>query len=389
MGCDGGFNFPTRNLKNMIQRKIIHIDMDAFFASVEQLDNQALRGKPVIVGGDPAGRGVVAACSYEARVFGVHSAMSCARARGLCPQAEFVRPRKQRYLEVSGQILEIFRRYADLIEPLSLDEAFLDVTENKQGIPSATWTAHTIRQHIYNHTGLTASAGVSCNKFLAKVASDMDKPNGLTVITPEQALPFICKLPVRKFFGVGRVTEKRMHGLGIRRGGDLLKYSRQELIDIFGKSGNFFYDIVRGTDHRPVQPHRERKSVGCEVTLKEDVRGRKQMLQILSRLTCQVEVALAKKKLKGRTLILKVRYHDFITVTRSRTSGGLYSTSSDMLCMLPQLLSTTEAGRKKVRLLGVTIANLQVAGNEQAMPYQLRLPFSLSYQADCSGVDVC
>ena len=373
----------------MTHRKILHIDMDAFFASVEQLDAPALRGKPVIVGGDPAGRGVVAACSYEARVFGVHSAMSCARAYRLCPQAAFVRPRKERYREVSGQVMEIFRRYADLIEPLSLDEAFLDVTENIQGIPSATWTAHAIRQNIHSHTGLTASAGVSCNKFLAKVASDMNKPDGLTVITPEQALPFISKLPVRKFFGVGRVTEKRMHSLGIRRGGDLLRYSRQELADIFGKSGNFFYDIVRGTDNRPVQPRRERKSVGCEVTLKEDVRAREQMLQILSRLACQVEAALAKKKIKGRTLVLKVRYHDFVTVTRSRTSPAMYSTVSDMMCSLPQLLFSTEAGKKSVRLLGVTIANLQAEGEEKIMPRQLSLPFSLPYQDDLGDHGVC
>ena len=359
----------------MEQRKILHIDMDAFFASVEQLDSPALQGRPVIVGGDPAGRGVVAACSYEARAFGIHSAMSCAKAYRLCPQAEFVRPRKGRYSEVSQQIMAIFRQYADLIEPLSLDEAFLDVSENIRGIPSATWTAHAIRQDIYAQTGLTASAGVSCNKFLAKVASDLDKPNGLTVITPEQAVPFIRRLPVRKFFGVGRVTEKRMLAMGIRRGTDLVRYSRSELVEVFGKSGNFFYEIVRGIDCRPVQPRRGRKSVGSEVTFKEDLQCRAQMLQILSQQAHRVESALRKKQLRGRTLVLKVRYDDFVTVTRSRTSGCLFCTTSDIMAHIPQLLATTEAGRRKVRLLGVTVTNFQTEQENKKKFRQLLLPF--------------
>lgn len=356
-------------------RKILHIDMDAFFASVEQLDDPALQGRPVVVGGDPGGRGVVAACSYEARVFGIHSAMSCARAYRLCPQAEFIRPRRERYLEVSGQVMTIFRKYADLIEPLSLDEAFLDVSENIRGIPSATWTAHAIRRDIHAQTGLTASAGVSCNKFLAKVASDLDKPNGLTVVTPEQAIPFIRRLPVRKFFGVGRVTEQRMLAMGIRRGEDLVRYSRLELIELFGKSGNFFYDIVRGIDSRPVQPRRERKSVGSEVTFKEDLQSREQMLQVLEQQARRVEVALEKKKLRGRTLVLKVRYTDFVTVTRSCTSGCLFGTASDMMAHVPRLLAMTEAGRKKVRLLGVTVTNFQPEQDGRKRFFQLPLPF--------------
>lgn len=369
----GGFKHLS--LRYMERRKILHIDMDAFFASVEQLDFPRLRGKPVIVGGDPAGRGVVAACSYEARAFGVRSAMSCAKAYRLCPRAEFVRPRKERYFEVSRQVMDIFGQYSDLIEPLSVDEAFLDVTENKKGIPSATWTARSIRQDIHTRTGLTASAGVSCNKFLAKVASGMNKPDGLTVITPEQALRFINELPVRKFFGVGRVTEKRMHALGIRHGSDLQRYSRQELTDLFGKSGDFFYNIVRGIDHRPVQPHRERKSVGCEITLKEDVSSRQHMLRILTDLASRVETVLKKKNLKGRTLVLKVRYHDFITVTRSRTSVRLFGSTVDIMEYVPRLLSATEAGSKKVRLLGVTIANLQGQEDKETGPCQLSLPF--------------
>lgn len=357
----------------MADRKILHIDMDAFFASVEQLDNPGLRGLPVIVGGDPAGRGVVAACSYEARAFGIHSAMSCARAHRLCSQARFIRPRKERYREISAKVMEIFRQYAKTIEPLSIDEAFLDVTKNIKQIPSATWTAQAIRQDIFAQTGLTASAGVSCNKFLAKVASDMNKPNGLTVITPEQALPFICRLPVRKFYGVGRVTEQRMLGMDIKTGVDLLRYSRQELVDRFGKSGNFFYDIVRGIDHRPVCPRRCRKSMGSEITLKEDVRNTEQMLSILAQIANQVAEALAAKKLLARTLILKVRYGDFVTVTRCRTLDSLFITRSDIMEYLPQLLAATEAGRKKVRLLGVTVTNLRQAGKHG--PRQLKLPF--------------
>lgn len=353
--------------------------MDAFFASVEQLDNPDLRGLPVIVGGDPAGRGVVAACSYEARRFGIHSAMSCARAGRLCPQARFVRPRKERYREISGRIMEIFRQYSDKIEPLSIDEAFLDVTANRKKIPSATWTAHAIRRDIFTNIGLTASAGVSCNKFLAKIASDMNKPDGLTVITPEQALPFIHSLPIRKFYGVGRVTEQRMLAMGIKTGADLLQYPRQELINRFGKSGNFFYDVVRGKDNRPVCPRQGRKSIGSEVTLKEDVANKEQMLAILTRIATQVAGALAKKDLSAGTLILKIRYSDFVTVTRSRTLPTMFTTDRDMMAMIPGLLARTEAGEKKVRLLGITTTNLRKRNRHT--PRQLKLPFSDHLQA--------
>ncbi len=357
----------------MPDRKILHIDMDAFFASVEQLDNPDLRGLPVIVGGDPAGRGVVAACSYEARRFGIHSAMSCARAGRLCPQARFVRPRKERYREISGRIMDVFRRYADKIEPLSIDEAFLDVTTNLKKIPSATWTAHAIRREIYTTIGLTASAGVSCNKFLAKIASDMNKPDGLTVITPEQALPFLHSLPIRKFYGVGRVTEQRMLAMGIKTGADLLQYSRQELVNRFGKSGNFFYDAVRGNDNRPVCPRQGRKSLGSEITLKEDLANREQMLIILAQIATRLAGTLAKKQLSASTLIVKIRYSDFVTVTRSRTLPTRFSTDGEMMAMVPGLLATTEAGKKKVRLLGLTATNL-LSGDIHA-PRQLKLPF--------------
>ncbi len=252
-------------------RKIIHIDMDAFFASVEQLDQPELRGRPVIVGGEPGGRGVVAACSYEARVFGVHSAMPAGRAAQLCPRAVFLRPRMDRYREVSHQIMALFHRYTPLVEPLSVDEAFLDVTENLLGEPSATRLAQAIRTDIHATTGLTASAGVSCNKFLAKVASGRQKPDGLTVIPPGQAAAFIKALPIGKFYGVGRVTEEKMHSNGIRTGADLLRFTEAELVTLFGKAGRFFFEIARGRDTRPVEPVRVRKSVGAETTLAEDI----------------------------------------------------------------------------------------------------------------------
>jgi DNA polymerase-4 len=362
--------------KHRALRKIIHIDMDAFFASVEQLDTPALRNRPLIVGGDPQGRGVVAACSYEARRFGIHSAMSCARAYKLCPDAVFVRPRKDRYREVSMQIMAVFQEYTDLVEPLSLDEAFLDITENKKKIPSATWTAEAVRRDIVHRTGLTASAGVSCNKFLAKVASDINKPDGITVITPEQALPFIRSLPVRKFYGVGRVTEKRMHSMGIRTGADLERFSLQELTATFGRAGAFFYDIVRGRDNRPVRPSRGRKSIGTETTLRQDIRDISAMRTILSGQAEQIGHALAVKELAARTLTLKIRYRDFTTVTRSVTPSCLFICSADIVNRVPSLLAATEAGRQQVRLLGLAVSNLcPVREGEVTTMRQLMLPF--------------
>ncbi len=365
-------------MEHQSPRKIIHIDMDAFFASVEQLDKPELRKRPLIVGGDPQGRGVVAACSYEARRFGIHSAMSCARAYKLCPEALFVRPRKDRYREVSMQIMAVFREYTDLVEPLSLDEAFLDITENKKQIPSATWTAQAIRRDIVDTTGLTASAGVSCNKFLAKVASDINKPDGITVVTPEQALPFIRTLPVRKFYGVGRVTEKRMHGMGIRIGSDLERFSLQELTASFGKAGAFFYDIVRGRDNRPVRPSRGRKSIGTETTLRRDIRDLAAMRIILSEQAEQIGNSLVGKELAARTLTLKIRYHDFTTVTRSVTPACLFIRCSDIMDRVPTLLAATEAGQRQVRLLGLTVSNLYpVRELEQSTMRQLMLPFHI------------
>jgi DNA polymerase-4 len=357
-------------------RKIIHVDMDAFFASVEQRDRPELQGLPVIVGGNPRSRGVVAACSYEARAFGIHSAMPSGQAYQLCPQAVFLKPRMARYQEVSRQIMALFHRYTHLVEPLSVDEAFLDVTDNLFDEPSATRIAQTIRGAIHAATGLTASAGVSYNKFLAKIASGHNKPDGLTVIPPDRAPAFIAALPIGKFYGVGRVTEKKMQLQGIRTGGDLLRFSREELVALFGKSGHFFYDISRGQDHRPVEPTRVRKSIGSETTLSTDILDFVQVSVVLFKLVQQVTRLLAQKKTGGRTLTLKVRYSDFTTITRSCTVTQGFFTASDILAQLPRLLAATEAGRRKIRLLGVTVANLCT---EQEARYlsmrQLPLPF--------------
>lgn len=356
------------------QRKIIHVDMDAFYAAVEQRDNPQLRGKPVIVGGDPGGRGVVATCSYEARRFGIHSAMSCARAYRLCPQALFVRPRFEAYRAVSLQIREIFHQYTDLVEPLSLDEAFLDVTENKPGIQSATWVAQEICKKIRQTTGLTASAGVSYNKFLAKLASDMQKPAGLTVVTPDQAQALIDTLPVRRFHGIGRVTEKRMQTRNILTGSDLKSCSQADLEKWFGKAGSYYYNIARGIDLRPVKPNRVRKSIGKETTLSEDIADKGQMLTVLGALAEQVAALVQAKETSGLTLTLKVKYADFQQVTRSITGELPIEGTAEMLRLAENLLTNTEAGERAVRLLGITISGLttDIPAEE---PLQLELPF--------------
>ena len=354
-------------------RKIIHIDMDAFYASVEQLDNPELKGKPVIVGGRPDSRGVVAACSYEAREFGIHSAMPCSKAYQKCPHAIFIRPRMERYREISLQIHDIFKRYTDIIEPLSLDEAFLDITTNKIGQPSATILAHEICKAIYEDTGLTASAGVSSNKFVAKIASDLKKPNGISVIEPPQISTFLESLPIGKFFGVGRVTEEKMKRLGIHTGNDLKAKSREFLIDNFGKNGLFYYEIVRGIDNRPVQPYRVRKSIGAEKTLGEDSDDIDEIHDILKQLAGRVSATLEKKQCSARTVTLKVRYSDFTTVTRSLTSHELIVSSDELLIYIPRLLDATEAGFRKVRLLGISVSNL--CSIDDAGPRQLPLPF--------------
>jgi DNA polymerase-4 len=355
-------------------RKIIHVDMDAFFAAVEQRDNPELRGRPVVVGGDPGGRGVVATCSYEARSFGIHSAMSASRAYRLCPQAVFVRPRFEAYREVSRQVRQVFLDCTDLVEPLSLDEAYLDVTRNRLDNPSATRIAQLIRQRIFSETGLTASAGVSYNKFLAKVASDVNKPNGLTLVTPEQAADFIALLPVRRFHGVGRVTEQRMRRLGILTGADLRAALLEDLQRHFGSSGLYYYQIARGIDERPVEPNRVRKSIGKEITLAEDLADSAQMLTILGRQAEQIALLLRQSESAAHCLTLKVRFADFQTLTRSRTLAESFSEAAEMLAIAEELLAKTAAGQLSVRLLGLTVSHFN-QDIPVADPLQLELPF--------------
>ena len=356
-------------------RKIIHIDMDAFYASVEQRDNPRLKGKPVIVGGEPEQRGVVAACSYEARKFGIHSAMSSAKAKRLCPHAIFLTPRFREYQAVSERIMEIFCDYTDCVEPLSLDEAFLDVTVNKKHLKLATMIAREIRLRIREALSLTASAGVSYNKFLAKAASDFHKPDGLTVITPDKALSFIANLPIRKFYGVGKVTEQKMLSLGIRTGADLMTISREDLLRLFGKTGCFFYGIAHGYDPRPVTPERERKSVGKEITLNRDTDDLARMAEIISRLACSVSKIMKREGLTGRTVTLKLKYYDFRSITRSITLTGFSDDAESITKQALILLRDTDAGNKKVRLLGVSVSHFSGSSQEELRYSQMLLPF--------------
>jgi DNA polymerase-4 len=354
-------------------RKIIHIDMDAFYASVEQLDHPELVGKPVIVGGRPDSRGVVAACSYEARKFGVKSAMPCAHAYRLCPQAVFIRPRLNRYRELSAQIMEIFTRYTDIIEPLSLDEAYLDVTINKQEQPSATLLARQICSEIHDQTGLTASAGVSCNKFVAKIASGLHKPNGISVIKPDQIETFLAGLPIGKFHGIGTVTETKMLQLNIRTGADLKACSEEELTAYFGKNGRFFYDIVRGIDPRPVMTSRQRKSVGAERTLSEDTSDLAQIHELLVSLTRKVCTTLENKSLQPKTITLKIRYGDFTTITRSVSLTKPPDGAEEIIRLLPGLVRRTRAGSTPVRLVGISVSNFHDPAG--CRPTQMTLPY--------------
>ncbi|MGB0723084.1 MAG: DNA polymerase IV [Gammaproteobacteria bacterium] len=346
----------------MDARKIIHVDMDAFYASVEQRDRPELRGRPVIVGGDPSKRGVVAACSYEAREFGVRSAMPAARAARLCPDAVFLRPRFEAYKSVSGQIHTVFARYTDLIEPLSLDEAYLDVTGCPMFEGYATRIARDIKAAIREETGLVASAGVSYNKFLAKTASDMDKPDGLYVILPEQGEAFVATLPVGRFHGIGKATEARMKALGIETGADLKARSLEDLQSHFGKAARYFHDIARARDHRPVNPHRERKSLGAERTFETDLHDEQAMYEVLERLLDELWQSLARRSLRARRLTLKVRYPDFRTVTRGRTFPSPMDEPSRVMLEIRALLARTDAARLGVRLLGLSFSAFDAAG---------------------------
>ena len=305
--------------------------------------------------------------------------MASSTAYRLCPDAVFIRPRFDMYRAVSVQIREIFCEYTDIVEPLSLDEAFLDVTENYMGMKSATLIAREIKQKVYHRTGkLTASAGVSFNKFIAKVASDMNKPDGITVITPDMADKFMDRLPIRKFFGVGKVTEEKMINLGIKTGADLKKYKKEQLIQLFGNSGSYFFNIAHGNDDRPVEPNRIRKSIGKETTLLEDIDDTNQMLEILDDIAVRLENSLINREAKGRTITLKVKYFDFQSITRSVTIDEPAASASVIMKCIKPLLSKTEAGEKKVRLLGISISNFddQETNSGKVCKYrQLPLPF--------------
>jgi DNA polymerase-4 len=348
-----------------MSRKIIHVDMDAFFASVEQRDNPDLRGKPVAVGRAKA-RGVVAAASYEARVFGVRSAMPSVVAMRKCPELIFAPPRFEVYREVSAQIRDVFARYTDLIEPLSLDEAYLDVTALcATGVP-ATQIAQEIRAGILAETGLTASAGVSYNKFLAKLASDQDKPDGLTVITPRKASDFVAALPVGRFNGVGPVTEAKMHGLGIMTGADLRERDLPFLAAHFGSSAQRYYDIARGIDERPVRPHRERKSVGAENTFETDITDYAPAREALSPLVEKVAARCAEKGVAGRTVTLKVKYDDFEQITRQRSVPAPVDGRDHMISIAAELLAELHPFTKGIRLLGVSLSGFDVPDHSAA-----------------------
>jgi DNA polymerase-4 len=342
----------------MSVRKIIHIDMDAFYASIEQRDHPEYRGKPLCVGGSPEGRGgVVATASYEARKFGIHSAMSSKRAYQLCKHAIFVRPRFEVYKDVSRKIRAIFHRYTDLIEPLSLDEAYLDVTEDKQQIGSAIEIARLIRKAIRDELMLTASAGVSVNKFVAKIASDINKPDGLTFIGPSKVERFVEKLPVTKFHGIGKVTAEKMKKMEILTGGDLKKLSEHDMVRHFGKTGRFFYKIVRGVDTREVIPDRETKSVGAEDTFPFDLNEIKDMFRELDKLANVVYDRLYNHKLKGRTITVKIKYSDFRIITRSRSFPEPVGDLDTIIETAHQLLQQTDPQGSDIRLLGVSISN--------------------------------
>jgi DNA polymerase IV len=357
-------------------RKIIHVDMDAFYASVEQRDDPALRGRPVAVGGSAA-RGVVAAASYEARAFGVRSAMPSVTARRKCPDLVFVRPRFDVYRAVSGQIRSIFNEFTDLIEPLSLDEAYLDVTANKQGIALATEVARRIRARILAETGLTASAGISYCKFLAKIASDINKPDGQAVIPPARGAAFVAALPVTRFHGVGPATAARMERLGIRTGADLRACDPAFLRAHFGKAGRWYFDISRGIDTRPVQPHRPRKSLGTEDTFAADLFDPDAARAELATLAAKVWRQAAARDLRGRTVVVKVKYADFRQITRSRTQATAVASEAELVQLAQGLLAPLFPTPRGIRLLGVTLATLD-RGAEGAV----QLPL---WQADPPG----
>ena len=341
----------------MIERKIIHIDMDAFFAAVEQRDNPELRGKPVAVGFDGP-RGVVSTASYEARKWGVHSAQSIVQAKKRCPNLIIVPCRHDYYAEISQQIHHIFQEYTDLIEPISIDEAFLDVTHNKKDISLAVDIARGIKTRIKETTGLTASAGISYCKFLAKVASDYRKPDGICTIHPDKALDFIAKLPVEDFWGVGKKTLQKMHFMGIYNGDDLRKVSEEHLVEVFGKAGHIFYNFARGIDERPVVTYRERKSVGCEQTFLEDIYTKSAVVIELYHAVLELAGRIEKSGFEGRTLTLKIKFADFTQITRSISQEKILKKKEDILPLAKRLLKQVDySSIHPIRLIGLSVSN--------------------------------
>lgn len=358
-------------------RKIIHVDMDAFYASVEQLDNPNLRGIPLAVGGSSI-RGVVSAASYEARAFGVRSAMAGSLAKKLCPHLKFVKPRFDRYKEISDKIRAIFLDYSDLVEPLSLDEAYIDVTKNKKGIESATWIATEIRNRIKMEIGLTASAGISINKFVAKVASDYNKPNGQKTVAPDEVLSFLEELDIRKFHGIGKVTAKKMYDLGIFTGQDLKNKTKTFLEDHFGKSGAYFYHIVRGIHLSEVKPNRSRKSLSAERTFSKNLSSEIFLLDQLEQIAKEVSRRLQQIKVSGKTITLKIKYSDFSIQTRSKTIPYFINSKEVILEHVTNLLFQ-EKLLNSVRLIGVSVSNLNTeksqCDTQKEVSYQLKFEF--------------
>lgn len=339
-------------------RKIIHIDMDAFFASVEQRDHPELRGKAIAVGGD-VNRGVVSTASYEARKFGIHSAMSVASALRLCPHLILLKPNFTAYKEASNRIFDIFHEYTEFVEPLSIDEAFLDVSLANFDKPSATLIAKDIKSQIIKNTGLTASAGVSYNKFLAKVASDYKKPDGLFVITPEMSSSFIDQLSIDNFFGIGKVSAEKLHKLGIHTGLQLKRVSLTDLIRLFGKTGHFYYEIARGIDNRPVESEHERKSIGAEETFDHDIVDREKLIEILTEILERVWQRIVAEKLYGRTVSIKVKFLDFNQITRSKTLLNAIVEKDEFENIAKTLLTDSVLIDRPVRLLGASISNFE------------------------------
>ena len=340
-------------------RKILHVDMDAFYASVEQRDNPSLKGHPVIVGGDAKRRGVVSAASYEARVFGVHSAMPTSQAKKLCPQGIFLPVRMERYRQISEQIFSIFQEYTPLVEPLSLDESFLDVSGSESLFGPALEIARAIKRRILERIGLTASAGIAPNKFLAKIASDWNKPDGLVEIKPSEVKAFLENLPISKLWGVGKSTEEVLKGIGILRVGQLAQYPPSGIEKKLGKFGIALISLSRGEDDRPVEPHEEAKSISQEQTFTPDLHGREEIAKVLLDQAEQVGWELRKQKLKGHTVHLKVRYPDFTLVTRSQTLSLPTDLGIEIFRTVSKLIEKTDVGSRNARLLGVGISNLR------------------------------